>query len=224
MQGKFKGRADASAHPARRGLYWETAVRESARSSSLPALPRTPRPLIRPETPRDIEAVRRVNQLAFGRHDEALLVDALRDGGFARASLVAELAGEDASAYATNADGPGSGIVGHILFSEMAIVTDSGLLPALALAPMAVLPEWQRRGIGSLLVRRGLEECRAAGERIAIVLGHPEFYPRFGFSSELARPLAAPFSGPSWMALELAPGALAGVEGMVRYPPPFGIQ
>src|SRR5690606_7453426 len=100
---------------------------------------------IRPESPADLEAIRQVNRLAFGEDDEANLVDALRDGGFVRFSLVAEQDGQ---------------IVGHILFSDLPIITTSGTVPALALAPMAVLPEFQRQGIGSELVRRGLDVCR----------------------------------------------------------------
>jgi putative acetyltransferase len=92
----------------------------------------------------------------------------------------------------------------------------------LALAPMAVLPAFQKQGIGSALVRNGLELCRELGHRIVIVLGHPNFYPRFGFSAKLAEALSSPFGGgESWMALELAPGALGGVAGRVQYPPPF---
>ena len=113
-------------------------------------------------------------------------------------------------------------IVGHILFSRVAIVTRDGTLDALSLAPMAVLPSDQRRGIGSRLVEAGLKASRERGHRIVVVLGHPEFYPRFGFSAEVARPLESPFGGgEAWMALELVPGALEGVEGRVEYSPPF---
>lgn len=165
-------------------------------------------PTIRYETIADHEAIRHVNRLAFGQDDEAGLVDALRGGGSARVSLVAEVEGK---------------LVGHILFSDLPILTDDGTLPALSLAPMAVLPEYQRQGIGSALVEKGLEECRAQEHRIVVVLGHPEFYPRFGFSAKLAEPLSSPFGGRrAWMALELVPGALSGVSGWVRYPPPFG--
>jgi putative acetyltransferase len=166
-------------------------------------------PHVRPEEHEDRDAVRRVHRLAFAGDDEARLVDALRDGGFARVSLVAEAEGE---------------VVGHVLFSEMRIDTRTGPVPALALAPLAVVPACQRRGIGSELVRRGLERCAAAGHRVVIVLGHPEYYPRFGFSAALAEPLLAPFSGEAFMALELVPGALGGVAGRVVYPPPFGVQ
>ena len=165
-------------------------------------------PTIRHETPTDHEAVRHVNRLAFGRDDEAMIVDAMRTGGYSRVSLVAEVNGC---------------VVGHVLFSDLPILTDGGTVAALSLAPMAVLPEFQRRGVGSALVREGLEACRAVGHRIVVVLGHPAFYPRFGFSARLAEPLSNPFhGGEAWMALELVPGVLSGVTGWVRYPPAFG--
>jgi putative acetyltransferase len=90
---------------------------------------------------------------------------------------------------------------------------------------MAVRPEWQRRGIGSVLVRAGLDLCRARGTAVVIVLGHPGYYPRFGFSTELALRIQCPFpgAGDAWMALELTPGALSGVTGTVRYPAAFGL-
>src|SRR5437879_1244482 len=126
--------------------------------------------ILRPETVADHEAIRRVNRLAFGQDDEARLVDALREGGYVRLSLVAERSGQ---------------LVGHILLSDLPIVTEAGTIPALALAPMAVLPEFQNQGIGSALVRRGLEACREQGHKIVVVVGHPRYYPRFGFSTQL---------------------------------------
>jgi putative acetyltransferase len=166
-------------------------------------------PIVRPESASDREAVYRANQLAFGQDEEAVLVDALRSGGYARVGLVAELDGA---------------VVGHILFSDLPILTNSGTVSAVSLAPMAVVPDAQRRGIGSALVRAGLEACRAAGHRIVVVLGHADYYPRFGFSAKLAEPLLSPFHGKdSWMAAELVPGALDGVSGWVQYAPPFGI-
>ena len=162
---------------------------------------------IRPENREDRTAIRHINIAAFGRDVEASLVDALRDDGSVVVSLVAELYGE---------------IVGHILFSPVSIMTTSVAVIALSLAPMAVLPRHQRMGIGSRLVEEGLEVCRNRGDRIVVVLGHPEFYPRFGFSAELAASLESPFGGgKAWMALELATGSLAGIQGRVEYAPPF---
>jgi putative acetyltransferase len=164
--------------------------------------------LCRGEREQDREAIYRVHSLAFGQEEEARLVNALRDEGHARIGIVAEMAGE---------------VVGHILFSRLPIVTADGVVESLALAPLAVLPEHQRHGIGSELVRQGLAACRSRGHRIVVVLGHTGFYPRFGFSSRLAESLANPFGRESFMAAELVPGALAGVVGRVEYPRPFGV-
>ena len=161
---------------------------------------------IRPETPDDLEAIQTVHRLAFDGDEEARLVDALRAEGYARASLVAEAEGR---------------VIGHIMFSDLPILTPDATIPALSLAPLAVIPENQRQGVGSALVREGLQFCRTHGHRIVVVLGHPEFYPRFGFSSQLAARLKSPYSGEAFMAMELVTGALGGVEGEVCYPPPF---
>lgn len=164
--------------------------------------------MIRTETAQDQQSIWNVNHAAFGSETEANLVYALREGGYVEISLVADVEGE---------------IVGHILFSPVTIVTRTGTVEAMSLAPMAVVPSHQRQGIGSKLVEAGLEICRERGHKIVVVLGHSQFYPRFGFSSELAKPLKSPFGGgEAWMAMELVPGALAGVEGHVDYPPPFG--
>jgi len=159
---------------------------------------------VREELPSDVAAIREVNRAAFGGEEEARLVDVLRSSARVLASYVA-VAGER--------------VVGHILFSPLVIETPEGERPAAALAPMAVLPEWQRRGLGSALVRAGLGACRRQGIGIVIVVGHPEYYPRFGFSAALARNLRSAYSdlGDAWMALELTPGALAGISGVVRY-------
>ncbi len=153
-------------------------------------------------------AIRAVNAAAFGGPDEADLVDKLREGEHALISLVAVLEGA---------------IVGHIMFSRMWINTSSGLVSAVALAPLAILPEHQRKGIGGLLIRHGLELLRVRGERIVIVVGHPDYYPRFGFSTDRARLLQGPFPAEAFMAMELGVGALEGIRGSVVYPRAFGI-
>ena len=163
---------------------------------------------VRGENPEEHGASRLINEAAFGRPDEADLVDRLRNEGVVLASLVAEL---------------GTRVVGHILFSRMSIDTASGRVPAVALAPMAVLPEQQHRGIGGKLIEQGLDLLRGQGEQVVIVLGHPDYYPRFGFSTDKALSLVSPFSPEAFMALELRPGALAGVRGKVRYPDAFGV-
>ncbi len=162
---------------------------------------------IRPETGADLAAVGEVNRLAFGREAEARLVDDLRDGGYARLSLVAQEEGR---------------IVGHVMFSEAVIRTGGGEVGALALGPVGVIPERQGRGVGSALIREGLDRCVREGHRIVLLLGHPGYYPRFGFSAERAGNLSSPYSGDAFMALELAPGALSGVVGEFEFAPPFG--
>ena len=162
---------------------------------------------IRPETGADLAAVGEVNRLAFGREAETRLVDDLRDGGYARLSLVAQEEGR---------------IVGHVMFSEAVIRTGGGEVGALTLGPVGVIPERQGRGVGSALVREGLDRCVREGHRIVVLLGHPGYYPRFGFSAERARNLSSPYSGDAFMALELAPGALSGVVGEFEFASPFG--
>ena len=163
---------------------------------------------IRRERPEERDAVRAVNEAAFGCADEADLIDRLRGEGVVLASFVAEWEHR---------------IVGHILFSRMLIETADGPLPAAALAPMAVVPEQQRQGVGGQLILHGLGWLRGRDERVVIVVGHPEYYPRFGFSSGRTRSLSSPFAPEAFMALELAPGALDGVRGTVRYPNAFGL-
>jgi putative acetyltransferase len=164
--------------------------------------------IVRTETEADYPTIRQVNEAAFGTTEEADLVDALRAGGLALLSLVAE------------SDGL---VVGHVLFSRMSIETPDGTVPAVALAPMAVSPLYQRQGIGGRLIRRGLDTLREQAERIVIVVGHAAYYPRFGFSTASAAALESPFPPEVFMALELSPGALARVRGRVRYPEAFGI-
>jgi len=151
--------------------------------------------------------IRAVNEAAFGGSEEADLIDKLR-GDQALISLVAERE---------------SAIVGHILFSRMWIKTACKLVPAVALAPVAVLPEQQRKGIGQRLIVQGLELLKNQGEEIVIVVGHPDYYPRFGFSSAKAMSLESPFPREAFMAMELVEGALRSVQGVVVYPTAFGL-
>jgi putative acetyltransferase len=167
-------------------------------------------PTIRAEqcTSDDRAAIRVIHEAAFGRPDEADLVDALRSEGCVLVSLLAESE---------------AAIIGHILFTRMSIDTGTRPVQAVALAPLAVLPAHRKQGIGARLIREGLSALRASGERIVIVLGHPEYYTRFGFSVETAAALKSPFPPEAFMAAELAPGALEGVHGAVRYPTAFGV-
>ncbi len=163
---------------------------------------------VRYEEGRDRSSIHTVNVAAFGRADEANLVADLRRDGVVLASLVAEI---------------NEHVVGHILFSRMSIETANGAIPAVALAPLAIFPEYQRQGIGGRLIRDGLDLLRKRGERVVIVLGHPEYYPRFGFLPGKARLLESPFPPEAFMAMELIAGALDGIKGKVKYPAAFGI-
>lgn len=159
--------------------------------------------MIRLATVADQFAIHQLVAAAFGQEDEARLVDRLRVDGDALAELVAD---------------DGGAIVGHTMFTRLGI----GAVTGAALAPLAVAPARQRRGIGGALIRAGIERCRALGVPAIVVLGHADYYPRFGFSAALAARLDSPFAGPSFMAIELVPGALA-AGAKVRYAPAFAI-
>jgi len=164
---------------------------------------------IREEAASDVAAIRDVNRAAFGTDSEARLVDLLRDRAAPIVSLVAEHAGA---------------IVAHICFSP---VTLSGHddLNLMGLAPMAVLPSEQRRGIGSALVRAGLERCADLSCAAVVVLGHPEYYPRFGFVPASRFGIGSEYEVPDdvFMVLELQPGRLRGRSGTARYHPAFAM-
>jgi len=165
--------------------------------------------VIRPAAPDDHAAIRDVVTAAFtaefGKSDEADLVDALRADGDALVELVAV---DDEV------------IVGHILFSPLA--TDTGARFA-ALAPLSVQPGRQKDGLGTWLMETAHELLRAAGVEAVIVLGHPAYYPRVGYSSDAAKTVTSPFKGPSFMALALKPGALD-APVTVTYAKAFGIS
>jgi len=157
--------------------------------------------LIRNEELADRTAVRAIIEAAFAGPDEADLVDRLRDDGDCELSLVAVEGGR---------------VVGHVLFSKM-----GAPFPALGLAPLAVAPDRQRSGIGSRLVRAGLERARSAGWRGVFVLGDPNYYRRFGFDAALASGFDSPYAGPHLMALALG-SALPASGGKIEYAPAFG--
>jgi len=159
---------------------------------------------VRPALPADHAAIRAVETAAFGRSDEADMVEAARAEGAALVELVAEAHGE---------------IVGHILFSRMT-VTPARFFAGLA--PVAVSPSVQGRGVGDALCRAGIEAVKALGAEAVVVLGHPDYYPRFGFSAAAAAKLVSPYAGnAAFMALELTPGAL-GAALRIDYPRAFG--
>ena len=160
---------------------------------------------VRHERPDDADAVRRVNELAFGQPAEADLVERLRRTCREGLSLVAE---EDGA------------VVGHILFTPVAVESGTRCVLGMGLAPMAVLPDHQRRGIGSRLVTRGLETLRERGCPFVVVVGHPEYYPRFGFEPASRHGLASQWDGipdAAYMVLILDAQAMAGVSGVARY-------
>ncbi|MHC4063624.1 MAG: GNAT family N-acetyltransferase [Planctomycetota bacterium] len=167
--------------------------------------------VIRAEGRDDYAAIEEVNRLAFGQDDEARLVNALRQTPAFDPAL---------SLLAVQAEQ----IIGHILFSPIHIETDPGMVPALALAPMAVVPKLQRRGIGTRLVLQGVQVCRRHGHDIVVVVGHPDFYARFGFVPAASFGLRAPFDVPEEAFRILAlgrPESLQRISGVVRYPPAF---
>ena len=162
--------------------------------------------MIREARPADHAMIRAVTQAAFdaSRFDEAGIIEGVRG----ERRVLVELVAED--------DGL---IVGHVLFSRMRADPPRAVA---ALGPVAVAPARQRTGIGEALCRAGVEACRAAGMEAIVVLGHPPYYPRFGFSAEAAAKLISPYAGnPAFMALELAPGALS-APLTVNYPKAFG--
>ena len=149
-----------------------------------------------------------LHRTAFGGDYEADLVAGLEADSLVVASLVSLEYGE---------------VVGHSLFSDLSVEVEGRPIRAVSLAPMAVRPDRQRRGIGSVLIENGLALVRDRERTAVIVLGSVQYYSRFGFSSELARKLFAPFTGEASMALELVSGALAGKSGSVGYPAAFRI-
>lgn len=165
--------------------------------------------VVRPEVPTDYRAVARIHEVAFEEPVEARLVDALRREATPHVSLVAHDTSDT--------------VVGHVLFSPVTLDPDAPDLLVMGLAPMAVLPAYQRQGVGTRLVHEGLQHCRALGAAAVVVLGHPDYYPRHGFAAAHTFGLRSEYDVPpeAFMALELTSGALGDVERLVRYHPVF---
>lgn len=165
---------------------------------------------IRSESPEDYNQISDVIYNAFEQKNEVRLVETLRNSPdfIVELSLVAIL---------------NNLIVGHILFSKIKIKSEEKETTALALAPLAVRPDYQNKGIGTKLVEKGLKECKRLNHKIVNVLGHPNFYPKFGFTPASKFGIMAPFDAPdeAFLILELIPGALNGISGTVEYPPAF---
>jgi putative acetyltransferase len=160
--------------------------------------------IIRLERPADAPVIRQVNELAFGQPAEADLVERLRQACGDAVSLVAV----------------DDGIVGHILFTPVVVEGGGRRVVGMGLAPMAVHPDWQRRGIGSQLVRSGMDIVRERGYPFVVVVGHPEYYPRFGFDRASAHGLTSQWEGmpdASFTVVILDERTMAGVSGVARY-------
>ncbi len=166
--------------------------------------------VVRPERPEDYPNIAAVIRDAFGQEDEARLVERLRnDADYDPDLALVAIDGDE--------------LVGHVCFSGVQILRDDERTNALALAPLAVRTDMQRRNIGSTLVRRGLEACKRKGHGVIIVLGEPAFYGRFGFFPASAAGIHPPFAAPdvAFQVLEFRPGALQNVRGVVRYSSAF---
>jgi putative acetyltransferase len=158
---------------------------------------------IRDERPADVRSIRQVNRRAFGRDQEANIVDALRSNGGTLLSMIA--VDED--------------VVGHVMYSPVTI----GEMTGAGLGPMAVVPERQRQGVGSDLVTTSLGRLRGAACPFVVVVGHPAFYPRFGFKPASAYGISCEWPVPDevFMILVLDPLQMQTVRGLARYRPEF---
>jgi len=163
---------------------------------------------IREEQQQDVPVIREVNIRAFGQSHEAAIVDKLRENCDDLLSLVATIQNQ---------------VVGHILFSPATIESEDRTLQGAALAPMAVLPEYQRQGIGSGLIRTGIQELKNRQCPFVIVLGHADYYPRFGFEPASRYGIRSEWEVPdqAFMILVLDESEIQGISGVARYRPEF---
>jgi putative acetyltransferase len=163
--------------------------------------------LVRPEAEGDSEAIRAVHLAAFDSPAEADLVARLHEDGDSRISLVGEL--------------PGNEVVGHVMLSRMTASGDGRTLRALGLGPVAVRPWAQDGGVGTALIRSALAQAEALGTDLVFVVGDPDYYYRFGFTSEAAAPFDSPYSGTWFMALWLRSDGPPPRSGVAAYAPAF---
>lgn len=165
--------------------------------------------LIRKEEEKDLKDIYKINRLAFGQENESKLIDKIRAGS----NFIPDL-----SLVAVSSNR----IVGHILFSKIKII-GSSVFETLALAPMAVIPTFQKQGIGSKLIKKGIIKAKELGFTSIIVIGHKEYYPRFGFERASKWGIKCPFEVPdeAFMAVELTKNSLDGKAGTVRFPDEF---
>lgn len=166
--------------------------------------------MIRREQASDVASIRGVIEVAFGTRAEADVVEALRAAGAVTLSLVA-----------VEGEGEGEAVAGHVLFSPVTIRSSEASIAAVGLGPMAVVPAHQGKGIGAALIREGLQRLRVAGHELVVVLGHSDYYPRFGFVPASRFGIRWEHDAPeeAFMLLELTPGAAAAVgpRGVVSY-------
>ncbi len=168
---------------------------------------------LRPEQPGDEAGIEAVLQRAFGGANAANLVRILRtQGGY-----------DPALSFVAIEEAPAPRIIGHVLFSPIAIVHGDAPSPAMALGPLGVMPDRQRTGVGTALVEHGLACCRERGLGIVLVLGDPGYYSRFGFGPAAEARIEAPHPGwaESYQVLELLAGSLKETRGIARYPAPW---
>ena len=162
--------------------------------------------IIRPERKEDYPRITEINKLAFKQENEGRLVENLRKNTefIPELSLVAQEDNE---------------VVGHILFFPIKIIDDKLIHTSLSLAPMSVHPSRQKKGIGSALVRQGLKAAKEKGFKSVIVVGHANYYPRFGFKPAAGWNIKAPFEVPEdvFMAIELTENGLKNIAGTVKY-------
>jgi putative acetyltransferase len=164
--------------------------------------------IIRPETPEDFEQITKVNDLAFDQPNEGRMLEALRKNKkfIPQLSLVAEI---------------DLRVVGHILFFPLNIISGGKNFEVLSLAPMAFLPEYQQKGIGKKLVIEGLKKSKEMGYKAVVVLGHPTYYPKFGFEPASKWNIKPPIDDvpdEASMATELEEGFLKKKAGVIEYP------